>query len=35
MQETNTETYLKKKKLKGENMEEIDIKICLNKRNKN
>ena len=30
----NTEIYLKNKKLKRENMEEIDIIICLKKRNK-
>ena len=30
----NTETYLKKKKIKQETMEETDIKICLKKRNK-
>ena len=33
-QETNTEIYLKKKKIKRENMEETDITICLKKRNK-
>ena len=33
-QEVNTETYLKKKKTKQENMVGIDIKICLKKRNK-
>ena len=33
-QEINTETYLKKKKTKQENMVGIDIKICLKKRNK-
>ena len=33
MQEINTEIYLKKKKIKRENMEEIDI-ICLKKRKK-
>ena len=27
--------YLKKKKIQRENMEETDIIICLNKRNKN
>ena len=33
-QEINTETYLKKKKIKRENMEKTDIAICLKKRNK-
>ena len=33
-QEINTETYLKKKKIKRENMEKADIAICLKKRNK-
>ena len=33
-QEINTETYLKKKKIKRENMGGIDITICLKKRNK-
>ena len=33
-QEINTETYLKKKKTKKENMEKIDISICLKKRKK-
>ena len=33
-QEINTETYLKKKKTKRENMEKTDIIICLKKRNK-
>ena len=33
-QEINTETYLRKKKMKNENMEETDIIICLKKRNK-
>ena len=33
-QEINTETYLKKKKIKKENMEKIDISICLKKRKK-
>ena len=33
-QEINTETYLKKKKIKKEKMEEIDIAICLKKRKK-
>ena len=32
--EINTETYLKKKKIKKENMERIGIAICLKKRNK-
>ena len=31
----NTETYLKKIKIKKENMEKIDIIICLKKRSKN
>ena len=31
--EINTEIYLKKKKIKTENMEEIDI-VCVKKRNK-
>ena len=30
----NTETYLKKIKIKRENMEKIDITICLKKINK-
>ena len=30
-QEINTETYLKKKKIKKENMEKTDITICLKK----
>ena len=34
-QEINTETYLKKKNIKRENMEKTDIIICLKKRNKN
>ena len=34
-QEINRETYLKKKKTKRENMEKIDIIICVKKRNKN
>ena len=34
-QEINTETYLKKIKRKRENMEKIDIEICLNKKRKN
>ena len=29
-----TKTYLKKKKIKRENMEKTDISICLKKRNK-
>ena len=33
-QEINTETYLKKKKIKKENMGKIDIIICLKKRKK-
>ena len=33
-QEINTETYLRKKKTKKENMGGIDIKIYLTKRNK-
>ena len=33
-QEINTETYLKKKKMKKENIEKIDILICLKKRKK-
>ena len=33
-QEINTETYLKKKKIKKYNMEKVDISICLKKRNK-
>ena len=32
--EINTETYLRKKKIKKENMGKIDITICLKKRNK-
>ena len=35
MQEINTEIYLKKKKIERESMEEIDIIICLKKKNKN
>ena len=31
----NVKTYLKKIKKKRENMEKIDIEICLKKRNKN
>ena len=34
-QEINTETYLKKIKIKKENMEKIDIIIYLKKRSKN
>ena len=34
-QEMKTEIYLKKKKIKRENMEKIDIITCLKKRNKN
>ena len=34
-QEINIETYLKKIKRKRENMEKIDIIICLKKRSKN
>ena len=30
----NTETYLKKKKIKRENMEKTDTIICLKKKNK-
>ena len=30
----NTETYLKKKKIKRENMEKTDTTICLKKKNK-
>ena len=33
-QEINTEIYLKKIKVKGENTEETDTIICLKKRNK-
>ena len=33
-QEINIETYLKKKKIKRENMGGIDIAICLKKRKK-
>ena len=33
--EINIETYLKKRKLKKENMGITDILICLKKRNKN
>ena len=35
MQEINTEIYLKKKKIKRENMEEIDIIIWLKEKYKN
>ena len=31
-QEINIETYLKNKKIKKENMEKIDITICLKRR---
>ena len=34
MQGINTETYLKKKKIKRENVEKTDATICLKKRNK-
>ena len=34
-QEINIKTYLKKIKRKKENMEKIDITICLKKRSKN
>ena len=33
-QEVNTETYLKRKKIKKENMEGINTTICLKKKNK-
>ena len=33
-QEINTETYLKNRKTKRENMDKTDIIICLKKRNK-
>ena len=33
-EEINTENYLKKKKIKRENMEKSDIPICLKKKNK-
>ena len=33
-QARDTETYLKKKKIKRENMEKTDIAICLKKKNK-
>ena len=35
MEMINTELYQKKKKIKKENMEKIDIKICLEKKNRN
>ena len=35
MQEINIETFLKKIRIKIENMEKVDITICLKKRNKN
>ena len=35
MQEINKEIYLKKKKMKRENMEEIDTIVCLKNRKKN
>ena len=34
-QARNTETYLKKIRIKRKNMEQIDIIICLKKRSKN
>ena len=34
-QARNTETYLKKIRIKRKNMEKIDIIICLKKRSKN
>ena len=34
MQEINTEIYVKKKKIKRDNMEEIGIIICLKKSKK-
>ena len=34
-QEIDIENYLTKKKMKKENLEEIDVKICLKKINKN
>ena len=34
MQEINTEIYVKKKKIKRDNMEEIGIIICLKKSRK-
>ena len=33
-QEINTETYLKKEKIKRENMGGVDTAICLKKKNK-
>ena len=35
MQKINTETYLKKRKTKRENMEKTDTTICLKKKKKN
>ena len=35
LQKINTETYLKKIRIKKKNMEKTDIIICLKKRNKN
>ena len=35
LREINIETYLKKINKKRENMEKIDIEICLKKRSKN
>ena len=32
-QDINRETYMKKKKIKRENMEKTDSEICLKKRN--
>ena len=34
MREINTETYLKKKKIKRQNMEKTDSIMCLKKKNK-
>ena len=34
MPEINIETYLKKKQIKGENMEKTDTIICLKKKNR-
>ena len=34
MQKTNTKIYLQKKEIKRENMEKIDIIICLKKKRK-
>ena len=34
MQARDRETYVKKKKIKKENIEKIDIAICLKKRKK-